>query len=150
MSYYAELYARSIYVTGPPRSGTRLLTRIIAASSVDAIHDMHHGSLPPHPVLGVIKITRETKYVLASRVQAQAKQPWDWPSHEDSVKAIARLFPDSLTVRYEDIVSDPEAVIARIAKHFDIPVWSCPEKIYDANAAHDGKVKLPRTTAGLP
>lgn len=112
-----------IYVTGLPSAGTRLAARLLDASpDLEVSHDPHHGNRPLNgPAVHV------TRHEPARRESELARWPDGFPDLNPIPQDV------TLTVAYEDIVTDPAQVIARAAAHFGVEPWEFNEPVYDAN-----------------
>lgn len=125
-----EELAGKVRVLGEPSSGTRLVTRLIDASpDLDAWHDHAHGAVAwgTEP-RAVILVRRDP---LARLESATAR--WGDKSMGVPFPDLRRVFPSAPVVHYEDVVADPDAVIASLASYFEVLPWKFGERIYNAN-----------------
>jgi hypothetical protein len=131
-----------VTATGAAGSGTRLLARILDASpDIEGRHDATHGADPAETSLVAI-IARDEEAGQAAFMERFAEVgPGGIPNPDESRALIAERYPGSLVVRYEALVEDPDAVIARIAEWFGVEPWPCPEHIYDGNAKWTGEAE---------
>lgn len=122
MGYPAGVRHR-LTVVGSLSAGTRLVTRLLNASpDIEAIHDVTHGARAGR--WPVVFVTRDET---ARQVSVAAR----WPEGHDRT---AGIVPAVASVAYEDVVADPTSVICTLAAVLEVPEWTFPEAVYDANS----------------
>lgn len=135
----------ALVVIGPPSSGTRLVTAIIAESGAAVVHDPTHGQtvLPPGSKVVCVERDRaanaasivardDTPYFTAITTTDEAEQ-----AIMDATSRINEAHPDAPVVRYEDLVADRDATVAALATALDVPPWPTGFVVTDENAKHD-------------
>lgn len=125
---------RLITVLGRPRSGTRLLTRILkeaerAGRPIRVNHAGHHGKKPEEISDDVVLALRDEFCQHQSRETTFGQ---DWPTLEQ----LRADYGDRVRIEidYEDVVRNVDGVIARLACAFRIEPWVFTEEIIDGNA----------------
>lgn len=118
-----------IVVVGQPSSGTRLITRLVAASGLRVKHDNRHGKqfLPGK----IVRVKRDEGARLQS---ALARWPQEFVDKFPSSDDLDSLYPSAYVVNYEDVVADKQMVIRGLAAHFGLAPWVFEEEVFNANA----------------
>lgn len=144
---------RRLHIVGCHRSGTTLMAELVGNcfaidgradheqalwAAIPPGHDIYLTKKPPDtvrihrvflldPDLYVIAMIRDPRGVISSRHDSKPgvyfSSFWRWERYMEAIAAL-QAHPRYLVVRYEDLVADPDAVQARIARAFDFLVPS--------------------------
>lgn len=121
---------RVVRVLGEPSSGTRLVTRVIAASpDLRAWHDRFHGGVEWKAKPRALVLVRRDPLHRLESAYARGLIGVGVPYPE-----LRRAHPEAICVDYEDVVADVHTVIDDLADALGVPSWMFTDEIYDANA----------------
>ena len=122
-----------VMVTGPMSSCNRILTRVLASGpDVRAFVDKSHGTKDQDThydlVVFITRNRQKTEESIPIRHLPERIIPID-----DSLKGVAKRYPDALKVTYEELVHDADGVIAKVADELYVDPWPNKWKMFDAN-----------------